>query len=203
MKFDKEALNWDDEVRIRRAKAIADEISCEIGERYIDTALEFGCGTGLISFNIYNRIGHIDLIDSSSGMISILKEKISSKGVTNMDPIFGDITAGDFLERKYDLIYTSMVLHHIVDIDNILRILQGLLNENGLICIVDLDEEDGSFHLGEVNYEGHNGFNQEELKSKLIKAGYKNPESRTFYRDIKIIGDVKVPYSLFIMTGLR
>ncbi len=72
MSFDKYAITWDTEKRVNRAKIIAEEISktIQIKKRY--NALEFGCGTGLVSFNLYDKFESITLVDISKGMIDML-----------------------------------------------------------------------------------------------------------------------------------
>jgi len=64
-----------------------------------------------------------------------------------------------------------------------------------------LDEEDGSFHKNHPEFDGHNGFNQEELSKTLKSCGFKDIESNTFYYDEKTIENEKVKYSLFLMKG--
>lgn len=78
-----------------------------------------------------------------------------------------------------------------------------LLNNHGYLCIVDLDEEDGSFHKNYPDFDGHNGFNQEELKKVLIGAGFRDIESNTFFYDEKIIEGQKINYSLFLMKARK
>ncbi len=41
-------------------------------------AMEFGCGTGFISFNLIDSFKSITLIDSSKNMIDILSNKTNS-----------------------------------------------------------------------------------------------------------------------------
>jgi hypothetical protein len=71
------------------------------------------------------------------------------------------------------------------------------------MCIVDLDEEDGSFHKNYPEFHGHNGFNQEDLKNILISCGFKNVESNSFYFDKKIIDGQEIDYSLFLMKARK
>ncbi|WP_315118123.1 class I SAM-dependent methyltransferase [uncultured Clostridium sp.] len=203
MRFDDDAKSWDTEERINRAKIIADEISksIDINENY--SAMEFGCGTGLISFNLYDRFKSITLIDSSKGMIDILNSKINKYSVENMFPYHIDIFNENTLNKKFDVIYNSMVLHHIHDTESTIKKLYELLNEDGQLCIVDLDGEDGSFHKEHKNFDGHNGFNQKDLKSILIASGFKDIESNTFFYGEKIIGEEKAKYSLFLMKGRK
>ena len=203
MSFDNYAKTWDTDKRINRAKIIANEISnsIDINENY--SAMEFGCGTGLVSFNLYDKFKKITLIDSSKGMIDILNSKINKYEVTNMVPYHLDISNENSLDIKFDVIYNSMVLHHIHDTKAIIKNFYQLLNKDGYLCIVDLDEEDGSFHKDHPEFDGHNGFNQDELKNILINAGFNDIESNTFFYDEKIIESEKVNYSLFLMKARK
>ena len=203
MNFNVQSISWDNEKRINRAKVIAAEIvsATELEKSY--SALEFGCGTGLVSFNLYDKLKDIVCIDTSKGMIDTLNTKIKQHKVKNMAAYQHNINDDYLLTPKYDLIYTSMALHHIVDIDTTLANLYKLLKQNGCLCIVDLDEDDGSFHKAETDFNGHNGFNQTELKQILEKLGYKGFRSSTFYKDVKNIEGVILNYSLFIMIGRK
>lgn len=202
MFFDDYAKKWDTDRRINRAKIISDEIanSIDINKEY--SAMEFGCGTGLISFNLVEKFENITLIDSSKGMIDVVKEKIEKYGVDNMKPYSIDIFNEDIIEN-FDVIYTSMVLHHIQDISGLLNKFYTLLNDCGQVIIVDLDKEDGSFHKNEPGFNGHNGFDQEKLKNIFIEVGFRDVESTTFFYDEKKIDDEKVKYSLFIMKAKK
>ena len=203
MNFDDYAQTWDTEKRIDRAKVIANEISDSLGIDRAYSAMEFGCGTGLVSFNLCDRFENITLIDSSKGMIDILNSKIEKYEVNNMNASLKDLLKGDSLDMTFDVIYSSMVLHHIPDTLAIIKTFYELLNTDGYLCIVDLDEEDGSFHKDFSDFDGHNGFNQEELKSLLASAGFNDIESSVFYYDEKMIEDEKVKYSLFLMKARK
>jgi len=137
-------------------------------------------------------------------MIEMLNFKIEKHKINNMKAYQMDINQGNFLlESNYDLIYTSMALHHIIDTEITLRNLYKLLKKDGYLCIIDLDEEDGSFHGEEKDFNGHNGFNQKSLRSLLLKIGFKEVEVNTFYNDEKIVKNINVKYSLFLMTGIK
>lgn len=135
--------------------------------------------------------------------MDILNSKIDKYKVKNMVPNHLDICCENSLDIKFDVIYSSMVLHHIHNTPSIIKSFYELLNQDGYLCIVDLDEEDGSFHKKYPDFNGHNGFNQEELKSILIHARFKDIESKTFFFDEKSIEGQTVKYSLFIMKARK
>ncbi|MCY6959740.1 class I SAM-dependent DNA methyltransferase [Clostridium brassicae] len=203
MSFDNYAKTWDTDERIDRARIISDKIINSIDVNKDCSAMEFGCGTGLVSFNLYKRFKSITLIDTSREMIDILNSKIDKYKANNMISYQSDIFDESLTDRKYDVIYNSMVLHHIQDTKSIIKKFYDLLNEYGYLCIVDLDEEDGSFHKKYSDFDGHNGFNQEKLKNVLIAVGFKDVESNTFFHDKKDIDGKKINYSLFLMKARK
>lgn len=202
MYFDNTAKEWDTPRRIERAKIISKEISRSLDNIKIKSAMEFGCGTGLISFNLVDKIKNLTLIDNSEEMIQVVNKKISDYDFQNIKSICDNITDMK-INDTYDVIYSSMSLHHIVDVKDLINKLYKLINNNGVLCIVDLNEEDGRFHKNEEGFNGHNGFNQQWLKEVVEEVGFKNITSRTFYNGIKNIDGEDVQYSLFILSALK
>jgi len=170
--FDSKARGWDDVPgRRERATAVATAIRKNVRLSGQMSALEYGCGTGLLSFALQPRLGHITLADSSSGMLDVLKEKISSSGAKNMTPLLLDLSIDPLPTERFDLVYTLMTLHHIADTLDILRKFHDLLKPSGIVCIADLNKEDGTFHDHE--FEGHHGFDRVQLRKLLIQADFK------------------------------
>jgi len=202
--FDEFAQTWDTSRRILRAKEIADEISktlsLEIEDTTKYTAMEFGCGTGLVSFNLHNHFNKIYLLDSSKEMIKVLESKIEKYEVNNMFSYHSD---EKLIDEKVDIIYTSMVLHHIQDIKETVCKFYEILNEDGFLIIIDLNKEDGSFHKNEKNFNGHNGFDQDLFKTILEEAGFRDINVHTFYNNVKVIDDEEIDYSLFLLKGKK
>lgn len=204
MDFDNAAASWDDDRRTARAKIIAQEIAKTIKMNKSFNALEFGCGTGLVGFNLYDKVENLILIDNSEGMIDKLNSKIEKYEIKNMKAYKLDINEEHRLtENTYDLIYTSMALHHVADTKKTLEKLHNLLKMNGYLCIVELNKDDGSFHKNEKDFNGHNGFDQQELISLMNEIKFKEITSKTFYYDEKVIDDNNIKYSLFIMVGRK
>jgi len=54
-----------------------------------------------------------------------------------------------------------MTLHHIHTLDTVLSGFAGMLTGGGHLCVVDLEEEDGSFHSDD--FEGHRGSKRSSL----------------------------------------
>lgn len=202
MYFDNIAKEWDTPRRIKRAKIISEEMLSNLNGLDRKNVMEFGCGTGLISFNLVDKMENITLIDSSEEMIDIVNKKICNLGLKNINSKCCDINNVS-IKEKYDIIYSSMALHHIVDVKNLINKLYNLINEDGALCIVDLNEEDGRFHKNEKDFNGHNGFNQKWLRDIIKEVGFKSVTSYTFYNGMKNIDDEVVEYSLFILLAVK
>ncbi len=199
MLFDDAALNWDTPERIERAQALAASLLHSIGDKPKTTVLEFGCGTGLISFALRKHFESIYCVDTSEGMLNVLRKKIEKTGSTNLMPAdIGLLEQKEFI-GMFDVIYSSMVFHHILDVEAQLRALHPLLKPGGLLITIDLDQEDGSFHRAEPDFNGHNGFDRKAIAEWMQACGFSSVRIDTVYQGKK----GELPYSLFLCRAVK
>ncbi len=199
--FDKRAQNWDNDLmKVERANTFAKEIFNIIQPNKSMNALEFGCGTGLLSHQLKDDFKTITLIDTSEEMIKVLNEKIISNNIKNFNPIHINLLNDDLDKKDFNVIYTLMTLHHIIDLNKILKIFHSLLNTNGYLCIADLVKEDGSFHYQTPDFDGHNGFDKKELISILINNGFEILNYNISFEIEKIQDNRIYKYPLFLMV---
>ena len=171
--FDEKAKTWDQNpVNRERSEAIAKKILQKIDLNPGMVAMEYGAGTGILSFMLKDIVKEITLMDSSLEMVKVMEEKIHSSGVSHLKPLYFDLETHDYTEQTFDMIITQMVLHHVKDINAIIRKFYELLDDGGHLVIADLYTEDGSFH-GE-GFEGHLGFDPDRLGNQIKQAGFKN-----------------------------
>lgn len=200
--FDSKAREWDSNpVFQERATRIAEAIRRAVKPNTAMTALDYGCGTGLLSFPLKDELGLITLKDTSSGMLEVLREKIAEQGVSNMVAKQTDLTTDPLPDERYDLIYSSMTLHHIPDTAHILGVFHQLLNPGGALCIADLDEEDGSFH-GE-GFDVHHGFERTRLEAMARAAGFADVGFETVFEIIKQKEEGERAYPVFLMVARK
>ena len=156
--FDQRAKDWDsDPAKVERAWTVAEAIRKAVPLTTVMNALEYGCGTGLLSFALQPDLGQITLADTSQGMLDVLAGKIAAAGVKNMHPIRLDLLSDPRPLEHYRLIYSLMVLHHIQQVQSIIEIFHAMLEPNSYLLIADLDKEDGSFHTDGTT-DVHRGF---------------------------------------------
>ena len=136
-------------------------------------------------------------------MVKVLKEKIKEGNLKNISIYTEEILNNEEFYEKFDIVYSSMVFHHIVDIEKEFELLSKLLKKGGQVIIIDLDEEDGSFHKNEKDFNGHNGFNRDEFKDILEKYGFMDVTFETVFNGTKIVLDKGVDYSLFLCVAQK
>lgn len=169
--FDAKARQWDsDKMHMDRSLAIAEELKKLIPAGKKPTALEFGAGTGILSFLLKDHFSEIVLLDSSKEMLKVCEEKIAFYGTDHIKTEWFDL-AHDNYKGTFDFIYTQMVLHHVKDTNEILKKFHSLLNPGGQLIIADLYPEDGSFHGQGVDV--HLGFDPGSLIETIKKTGFK------------------------------
>ena len=201
--FDERAKDWDsDPAKVERARSVAEAIRKAVPLSAKMDALEYGCGTGLLSFALQSDLGQITLADTSQGMLDVLKEKINAAGVTNMHPVRLDLSSDPLPAEHYHLTYSLMVLHHIHEAKNIIGKFHALIEPNGYLLVADLDKEDGSFHTDGTT-DVHKGFDRAELQKWVEAAGFGNVVFSTAYEIKKEINSREKSFSVFLMTARK
>lgn len=202
--FDQAAANWDNEPRrIALMKAI--------GEKVVERAtlaknldiLDYGCGTGLISLFLLPHVRSVTGADNSSGMLDVLQQKIAKSGLENMKAVQLDLERDPLPDGRYHRIVVGMAMHHIADVERVLRAFHQLLAPGGMVCLADLDSESGNFHPPEAA-EGvhHHGFDRGKLKDLLTEIGYVETDDTTvatFRKPVAGGGDEE--FSIFLVTA--
>lgn len=202
--FDAAAATWDgNPYRVR----LADDVSRCLQEkiplsRDMDV-LEVGCGTGLLTLLLAPQVKTITAIDSSGGMLDALTRKLREKRIGTVTTRLLDLETADDWGGPYDLVVSSMTLHHISDASRVLHSLSSVLRPGGYLCIADLDSECGKFHRhGE--YVPHDGFDRAILKQEFWRAGLSNIRNCTAAMPVKPDCDGELRcFTVFLMYGQK
>lgn len=201
--FDERAKDWDsDPKKVERARAVAEAIRKTIHLSTELSALEYGCGTGLLSFAFQADLGQITLADTSQGMLDVLAEKIAAAGVTNMHPVRLDLAVDPLPAGRFQLIYSLMTLHHIPDVRDLLGKFHALLTPGGYLLAADLDKEDGSFHTDGTT-DVHHGFARNELQKLVEDAGFENVVFSTAYQIKKKVEGSEKVFPVFLLSARK
>jgi ubiquinone/menaquinone biosynthesis C-methylase UbiE len=201
--FDQKAQEWDNnQMHLERTKAVAKQLIEMVHITPNMKALEFGAGTGLLSFYLKDRFSEITLVDSSREMLKMAEQKMGTSDHSKFKTLFLNLEMEEYSGNPFDIIYSQMVLHHIKDINAIFKKFYHLLLPGGILAIADLYHEDGSFHEGDVNV--HRGFDPQELNTFLIQQGFHDGQIVPCFVIQKEVSAEKInEYPIFLMTAFR
>jgi len=197
-RFDKAASTWDlQDRRVLIARGVTMAIAGRIPLSKELSVLDFGCGTGLVTLALGPQVGSITGADTSRGMLDTLAEKAKNAGIpVHLRQLEVDGSAD--LGGPYDLIVSSMTLHHVADVPGLFRQFEHVLAHGGHVALADLDMEDGTFHEDTTGVH-HHGFQREQIQAWLVEAGFREIHLETATVTSKEGKD----YPVFLATALR
>ncbi|MEN6631674.1 MAG: class I SAM-dependent methyltransferase [Candidatus Polarisedimenticolia bacterium] len=196
--FDERAATWDDDpAKVERARRVADAIERLVPPTGREAGFEYGCGTGLLTFALRPRLAKATLADSSEGMLAVLAKKIAAAHDDALTPLRLDLTRDPLPAERFDLVYTLLTMHHVPDVDAVLRAFHALLANGGHVAVADLDAEDGSFHGPDEHV--HRGFERADFARRLEAAGFADVAFATPFEIAK--GDRLYP--VFLAVGRK
>ncbi len=202
--FNKVAATWDaNPKRVKLAHDVAEAMIRVLQPEQSMEALDFGCGTGLVTLRLQPLVRSITGVDSSPEMLAVLQDKVKRQGLTNVHTRLADFDKGEVPEGRFDLLVSSMTLHHVPDTAALLRLWFDLLVPGGLLGVADLDTEDGSFH-GDNTGVFHLGFDRARIKKLLEDTGFHQVQATTAAAMKKeIAGGGEREFTVFLVTGRK
>ncbi|EAW14275.1 class I SAM-dependent methyltransferase [Aspergillus clavatus NRRL 1] len=160
-RFNAEAANWDSNPSVQEATRQAFETTLQPlittlsnkASNGLDV-LEVGCGTGLLTLRVAPLVKEIVAIDTADGMIEMLKAKLTTpdapKNVVPICHLLEDPEdavlptsaepTGSSGRRKFDLIVSHLVMHHVPDLKAFLATLRGCLKSGGRVALTDFED---------------------------------------------------------------
>lgn len=196
-RFNNAAALWDQgDTRQNIAKAVFQTIVSRISLFNTMDIMDFGAGTGLLSFKIAGIVRSVTGVDLSIKMLEQITVKNSDK--VQVIPVCQNIISLP-LEEKFDGIVSSMAMHHVEDTLSLFKTFYTHLKKDGFIAIADLEAEDGTFH-GDNN-EGvfHHGFNRDSLRTIIEQAGF----SHVRYHHAYTVEKERQSYPIFVVTAMK
>ncbi|MDA8093098.1 MAG: class I SAM-dependent methyltransferase [Betaproteobacteria bacterium] len=111
--------------------------------RHGDRVLDLGCGPAnqLVQVARLNPRAHFTGLDAAAGMLAQARETVRRGGVTNIEPVHGDMTTlSGFDDGSFDAVMSTLSLHHLPDEAALVRTMQAarrVLKPDGAIYLID------------------------------------------------------------------
>lgn len=203
--FNQRASSWDTPDRQLMASTIAGAMRQRLKLDPSMNLADYGAGTGLITLDLAQDVGAATAIDSSEGMREVLSAKLQARSGPPIEVLAWDLEKDPPLDRQFDVLVSSMTLHHVKDTSKALRSFFELLRPGGQLALADLDPEEGLFH-GEAMAAGvqHHGFDRAELKALMSVAGFVDITFDTAFIVNRTQADGTTrPYDIFLGVARR
>ena len=195
--FENKSKSWDmNSKRVQNAKGIAELIVKNIKLNKSMELMDFGAGTGLLSYFVAPYVDKIVAVDNSPSMLKEFHSKCD-EFVCKTEVIEKDLST-QTLDRTFDGIISSMTIHHLEDTAALLSKLYAMLPYGGFIALADLDSEDGSFHSDNTGV-FHYGFDRHILAEHAQNAGFKDIS----FSLASTISKPQAEFTVFLMTAVK
>lgn len=183
--WDEPAAGWDDEPA---ARAYADAAYASLIEvldtRGIDPSgalvCDFGCGTGLLTELLVESVAAIDAVDTSTGMLGVLRRKIADRSWTNVTASVEPVKSAG----PYDLVVCSSVCSFLDDYPGTVQHLGSLLAPGGVFIQWDWERPDGS--------DEPHALSRREMEAAIASAGLVEVQVMTAF-ELAIDGHLMAP----------
>lgn len=163
--WNKAAKEWDSNADVIAYSEEAYHTLCQWLNIEGLTILDFGCGTGLLAEKMAQKAKRILALDTSEGMITVLK----NKRLKNVDTLVAELSeatimANDLLKLEFDLIVASSVCAFLENYESTLLLFKKLLKPNGIFIQWDWlkQEADSTFGFSKAMIES--AFNKANLE---------------------------------------
>lgn len=215
-RFNAEAAAWDSNPSVLLASARAQEailrrLPGPDATSRLDV-LEIGCGTGILSLALAPHVRSVTAVDAAEGMIAALQAKLSAGGckIRNVRPVYAMLEDPDderirpdaaatsssddskSLEpRRFDLVVSHLVLHHIPDLLSVIRTMFGCLKPGGQVMLTDFEDfgpEARRFHP-EAKMDGveRHGIKRTDIEALLLQGGFADVRIETAFEMDKAV----------------
>jgi ubiquinone/menaquinone biosynthesis C-methylase UbiE len=194
--FEQMAGQYDTEERKSIARIAAQEVRGELTNTMHLSALDYGCGTGLLGLELVDMFKTMLFVDTSVQMIAQVERKIEQAHISTAGTLCSDFCMEPPSHVKADYVLMSQVLLHVKDYALLLNRLYHVLNPNGHLIVIDFDANKRI-----VSDKVHPGFEQSQLMLLLRQIGFASVHAHTFYHGQKMF--MKEDASLFLMHAQK
>ncbi len=97
------------------------------------TALDIGCGSGILAFELAKYYENVVAVDLSEKMLDIARQK---RAAPNIEYIQMDVSTLE-LDRQFDLIVSATTFHHLKHLPTTFKSIKKLLNRHGKVVFLD------------------------------------------------------------------
>ena len=180
--WDQAAHTYDAEHRRLAEEAFENDIRSWLARQFTDAdqVLELGCGTGIFSAMIAERVKHLTATDFSPEMLKQATQRLG--GRENVEIRTEDARHTSFADGSFSAVLAANLLHHVDAPATVVRECRRVLTAGGKVVIIDCAGHGPSLlswirtSLGHLRRRGpppedHHHFSPDDLAALITDAG--------------------------------
>lgn len=168
--FDRHARQWDGLVRtLLPVPEYQHQLLKQVPIN--SSILEIGIGTGALLTELAAWASKVIGVDHSPAMLEEARRRLTETGVNGVELRLGEMTHLPISDNAVDCVVANMVLHHAADPAAVLVEILRVLVPGGILLLSDLARHEREAAREQLADQWL-GFDQTELESWLVAAGY-------------------------------
>jgi ubiquinone/menaquinone biosynthesis C-methylase UbiE len=150
-----------------------------------DTVLEVAAGTGLMTAAIAPRVGKVIATDYADNMLAVLRERMRTAGISNVEALHRDIYALGYPAASFDAVVAGNVLHLVPDLERALDALCHVLRPGGKLITPTFVHDETAFSwvtsrlLALLGQPMHRRFSAASLRRAVEQRGLRISRAET------------------------
>ena len=161
------AQKYDNPERNEASARFSEQLKADLPLTKETVIFDFGAGTGRVTIPLLGDVSKVIFEDKNENMLKQCQENLDAQPHKNYELFHGEISQ---YNGKADIIVASMVVHHIDDVEELLKIFLSKLNPHGILVVCDFLPGASFFQLKPPI--PHYGFVPEEFCQLLTKVGF-------------------------------
>lgn len=197
--FSLKAKDWDSPEQIDRNRQYAQAI-LKLAPLASDQLriLDFGCGTGLLSSYFANQAQSLLGVDNTPEMLERFDHRFENVHIAQSLCVDLKLQPTALEPYTFDFVVSAMAFHHLEQPVEVLKLIQSSMCSGARFFLIDLDQEDGSFHPDPKAMGVHHfGFSFETLQEWAKRLEFKSFQSSVILTIEKNAKAYPVRLSLF------
>lgn len=169
------------ESREGSSRVIAERLLEEFGPCDDKRVLDFGSGDGYLSRYLLSEVGQVVGTDSSQEMVDKYNANADNQGLSREEmwaTVCSDVGETSEDIGLFDYVVSSIVFHHVENIEATTRVLVNKMKEGGWLAVVDLEKVDTpanqEVQLSKPSVAHQHGIKPDELVTAFKNAGLKH-----------------------------
>ena len=151
-----------------------------------DTAVDLGCGTGVVMAGLKRKAGRLIGVDGSPRMLELARRRFAGDETVSLR--IGELDHLPLADGEAQFACLNMVLHHLSHPDAALREIHRILAPGAWLVVTDFDKHEMEAMRTEYG-DRWLGFSPDEIKTILNRTGFEaeDPLSIPVHRGLRVL----------------